>query len=423
MTQVAGGQSVLQAEDPAVFEAIRQEQHRQRFNLEMIASENYTSPAVLEAVGTVLTNKYAEGYPGARYYGGCEYVDVIENLARDRAKELFGADHANVQPHAGAQANMAAYFAMLEPGDTAMGLNLQQGGHLTHGLPVNFSGRLYKFVPYGVDRESEQIDYDVLAQTARECRPKLIVAGATAYPRLLDFKRFREVADEVGAKLMVDMAHISGLVAAGLHPTPVPYADVVTSTTHKTLRGPRSAFILCREELARDIDRSVFPGIQGGPLMHVIAGKAVAFAEAMRPEFREYQQSVLENARVLAESLQAGGMRIVSGGTDTHLILGDVSSLGISGKKAERLLDLAGITVNKNTIPYDERPPTIGSGVRFGTPALTTRGMGVAEMRTIATWILEVIRGNGDERLTDRVRHSVEELCRDYPVPGVPNDV
>ena len=356
MIEVAGSQSVLQAEDPAVFEAIRQEQHRQRFKLEMIASENYTSPAVLEAVGTVLTNKYAEGYPGARYYGGCEYVDVIENLARDRAKELFGADHANVQPHAGAQANMAAYFAMLEPGDTAMGLNLQQGGHLTHGLPVNFSGRLYKFVPYGVDRESEQIDYDVLAQTARECRPKLIVAGATAYPRLLDFKRFREVADEVGAKLMVDMAHISGLVAAGLHPTPVPYADVVTSTTHKTLRGPRSAFILCREELARDIDRSVFPGIQGGPLMHVIAGKAVAFAEAMRPEFREYQQSVLENARVLAEWLQAGGMRIVSGGTDTHLILGDVSSLGISGKKAERLLDLAGITVNKNTIPYDERP-------------------------------------------------------------------
>ncbi len=418
-TQIAGDPSVLSRQDPEVFAAIRNEEHRQRFKLEMIASENYTSPAVLEAVGSVLTNKYAEGYPGARYYGGCEYVDVIENLARDRALQLFGADHANVQPHAGAQANMAAYFALLEPGDTAMGLNLQQGGHLTHGLPVNFSGRFYHFVPYGVDRESEQIDYDVLAQTAREARPKLIVAGATAYPRLLDFARFREIADEVGAKLMVDMAHISGLVAAGVHPSPVPYADVVTSTTHKTLRGPRSAFILCRQELAKDIDRAVFPGLQGGPLMHVVAGKAVAFNEAMRPEFRQYQLNVVENARTLAAALQSGGLRVVSGGTDTHLVLADMSSKGMSGKKAERLLDLAGITVNKNTIPYDERPPTIGSGVRLGTPALTTRGMGTGEMQQIAGWILEVVESNGDEAVIARVREQVEGLCGRYPVPGI----
>ncbi len=419
MTQVGGGLSVLRQQDPEVFAAIRNEEHRQRFKLEMIASENYTSPAVLEAVGSVLTNKYAEGYPGARYYGGCEWVDVIENLARDRAVQLFGGEHANVQPHAGAQANMAAYFALLEHGDTAMGLNLQQGGHLTHGLPVNFSGRFYNFVAYGVDRESEQIDYDVLAQTARESRPKLIVAGATAYPRLLDFARFRAIADEVGARLMVDMAHISGLVAAGIHPSPVPYADVVTSTTHKTLRGPRGAFILCRQELAKEIDRSVFPGLQGGPLMHVIAGKAVAFSEAMQPEFQDYQRSVVENARTLAEALQSGGLRVVSGGTDTHLVLADMSSKGMSGKKAERLLDLAGITVNKNTIPYDERPPTIGSGVRLGTPALTTRGMGTSQMRQIAGWILEVVESNGEEAVIARVRGQVEELCGRYPVPGV----
>ncbi|MHB8573856.1 MAG: serine hydroxymethyltransferase [Dehalococcoidia bacterium] len=419
MTQVASERGILVDQDPEVFAAIRQEQQRQRMQLEMIASENYTSPAVLEAVGSVLTNKYAEGYPGARYYGGCEFVDIVENLARDRAKQLFGAEHANVQPHAGAQANMAAYFALLEPGDTAMGLNLQQGGHLTHGLPVNFSGRLYNFVPYGVDRESEQLDYDVLLQTARECRPKLIVAGATAYPRLLDFPRFRQIADEVGAKLMVDMAHIAGLVAAGVHPSPVPFADVVTSTTHKTLRGPRSAFILCGQTLAKEIDRSVFPGMQGGPLMHVVAGKAVAFAEAMRPEFREYQRAVLENARVLAESLQSGGVRIVSGGTDTHLVLADVSTKGMSGKKAERLLDEAGITVNKNTIPFDERPPTIGSGVRLGTPALTTRGMGTGEMRTIAGYIVEVLEAGGDEQVGLRVRRGVEEICSRFPVPGV----
>jgi glycine hydroxymethyltransferase len=419
MTQVAGRLSTLAEKDPAVYGAIRQEEQRQRLKLEMIASENYTSAAVLEAVGSVLTNKYAEGYPGARYYGGCEYVDVIENLARERAKELFAAEHANVQPHAGAQANMAAYFALMQPGDTAMGLNLQQGGHLTHGLPVNFSGRLYNFVPYGVDRETEQLDYDAILQTAREHRPKVIVAGATAYPRLLDFARFREVADDVGAKLVVDMAHISGLVAAGVHPSPVPFAEVVTSTTHKTLRGPRSAFILCREEFAREIDRAVFPGLQGGPLMHVVAGKAVAFGEAMKPEFQDYQRNVVANARVLAEALQAGGLRMVSGGTDTHLMLADVSSKGQSGKKAERLLDEAGITVNKNTIPFDERPPTIGSGIRIGTPALTTRGMGVDEMRRIAGFILAVLDSGGDEQVAARVRGEVEALCSGFPVPGI----
>jgi len=419
MTQLAMDQKTLAQQDPEIYAAIKQEEHRQHFKLEMIASENYTSLAVLEAVGSVLTNKYAEGYPGARYYGGCEFVDIAENLARDRACQLFGAEHANVQTHAGAQANMAAYFALLEPGDTAMGLNLQQGGHLTHGLPVNFSGRLYHFVPYGVDRESEQIDFDLLAQTARESKPKLIVAGATAYPRRLDFQRFREIADEVGARLMVDMAHISGLVAAGVHPSPVPFADVVTSTTHKTLRGPRSAFILTRESLAKEIDRAVFPGMQGGPLMHVVAAKAVAFAEAMQPAFRDYQLAVLENASVLAVALAAGGIRIVSGGTDTHLVLADVSGKGMSGKKAERLLDLAGITVNKNTVPFDQRPPTIGSGIRLGTPALTTRGMGTAEMQRIAGYILEVLDSDGEEHLTAQVRRNVEELCSHYPVPGI----
>jgi len=418
MTLVAHGESALAEQDPAVFAAIGQEERRQRFKLEMIASENYTSAAVMEAVGSALTNKYAEGYPGARYYGGCEYVDVVETLAIDRARQLFGAEHANVQPHAGAQANMAAYFALLQPGDTAMGLNLQQGGHLTHGLAVNFSGRLYNFVPYGVDRESEQIDFDALAETARACRPKLIVAGATAYPRTLDFARFRAIADEVGATLLVDMAHISGLVAAGVHPSPVPYAEVVTSTTHKTLRGPRGAFILSRAALAREIDRAVFPGMQGGPLMHVIAGKAVAFAEAMTPAFRDYQAAVLENARALGEALQAGGVRIVSGGTDTHLLLADLSAQGLSGKKAERLLDAAGITVNKNTIPYDQRPPTIASGIRVGTPALTTRGMGVTEMRRIAGWMLEVLLSNGDDQVTARVHAEVEALCAGFPVPG-----
>jgi glycine hydroxymethyltransferase len=417
MTTVAD--SVLAGQDPEIFDAIRLEEGRQRNKLEMIASENYTSPAVLEAVGSVLTNKYAEGYPGSRYYGGCEYVDIVENLARDRAKQLFGAEHANVQPHAGAQANMAAYFAVMEFGDTAMGLNLDQGGHLSHGLKVNFSGRNYTFVPYGVDRESETLDYDEMRRLAKEHRPKVIVTGATAYPRTIDFAKCREIADEAGAILMADMAHLAGLVAAGVHPSPVPYAQIVTSTSHKTLRGPRSAFILCTEEYARAIDRAVFPGLQGGPLMHAVAGKAVAFKEAMTPEFAAYQRQVVENAQVLAEALQAGGLRLVSGGTDNHLILADVGSKGLSGKKAERLLDGANITVNKNTIPFDTRSPAVGSGVRIGTPALTTRGFGPDEMRRVAGWILRVLDNPGDEAEQARVGAEVKEMASAYPVPGV----
>ncbi len=418
MTQVQAA-SALAAVDPEIAEAIRREQERQRLKLEMIASENYTSAAVLEATGSVLTNKYAEGYPGARYYGGCEVVDVVEELARERAKALFGAEHANVQPHAGTQANMAAYFAVMDVGDTAMGLRLDQGGHLSHGLPVNFSGRLYRFVSYGVDRESETIDYDEMRRLAQEHRPKLIVTGATAYPRIIDFARCREIADEVGALLMVDMAHFAGLVAAGVHPSPVPYADIITSTTHKTLRGPRSAFILCRAQYAKAIDRAVFPGLQGGPLMHVIAAKAVAFKEAMTEEFKAYGRQVVENAKALAEALQQGGFRLVSGGTDTHLILVDVSVKNLSGKKAERLLDAAGITVNKNTIPYDPRPPAVGSGIRVGTPALTSRGMGPDEMRRIAAWITRVLDHPDDERVIESVRHEVAELAAQFPVPGI----
>ena len=419
MTQLAARTSAIAETDPEIFAAIEHERRRQRLGLEMIASENYTSPAVMEAVGSILTNKYAEGYPGNRYYGGCEFVDVVETLAIDRAKALFGAQHANVQPHAGAQANMAAYYAVLDPGDTVMGLSLAQGGHLTHGLPVNFSGRYYNFVPYGVDRESETLDYEALAKTARESRPKLIVAGATAYPRTLDFARFRAIADEVGAMLMVDMAHIAGLVAAGLHPSPVPHAEIVTTTTHKTLRGPRGALILCREPYAKAIDRAVFPGLQGGPLMHVIAGKAIALKEAQQPQFRAYQEAVIANAAALAEALQAGGLRVVSGGTDTHLLLVDLTPLNLSGKKAERILGEAAITVNKNAIPFDTRPPTITSGIRIGSPALTTRGMGTGEMRTIAGWLLDVLKGGGDEAVAARVRGQVEELCQRFPVPGI----
>jgi glycine hydroxymethyltransferase len=422
MTQLAAPPSAIEASDPDIFAAISNERRRQRLGLEMIASENYTSPAVMEAVGSVLTNKYAEGYPGNRYYGGCEFVDVVETLAIDRAKALFGAEHANVQPHAGAQANMAAYYALLEPGDTVMGLSLAQGGHLSHGLPVNFSGRYYNFVPYGVDRESETLDYEALAQTARECRPKLIVAGATAYSRTIDFARFRAVADEVGALLMVDMAHIAGLVAAGVHPSPLPHADIVTTTTHKTLRGPRGALILCREQYAKAVDRAVFPGLQGGPLMHVIAGKAIALKEAAQPAFRAYQEAVVGNAATLAEALQAGGLRVVSGGTDTHLLLVDLTPLSLSGKKAERILGEAAITVNKNAIPFDTRPPTITSGIRIGTPALTTRGMGAAEMKTIAGWILDVLKGGGEADVAARVRGQVEELCERFPVPGISAD-
>jgi glycine hydroxymethyltransferase len=415
----AAAESLLTHTDPEVAAAIRQEEERQRRKLEMIASENYTSPAVLEAVGSVLTNKYAEGYPGARYYGGCEFVDIIEDLARNRAKQLFGAEHANVQPHAGAQANMAAYFAVMEIGDTAMGLDLAQGGHLTHGLKVNFSGRYYNFIAYGVDRESETLDYDEMRRLAKEHKPKVIVTGATAYPRTIDFARCREIADDAGALLLADMAHLAGLVAAGVHPSPVPYAQIVTSTTHKTLRGPRAAFILCTEEYARAIDRAVFPGLQGGPLMHVIAGKAVAFKEAMAPEFRAYQRQVVENARVLADELMRGGLRLVSGGTDNHLILADVSSKGLSGRKAERLLDAANITVNKNTIPFDTRPPTVGSGIRIGTPALTTRGFGADEMRRVAAWILRVLDHPDDEAEHARVGAEVSELAATFPVPGI----
>jgi len=415
-----GVEGALARVDPDIASAIAQEQERQRLKLEMIASENYCSSAVLEAVGSVLTNKYAEGYPGHRYYGGCEYVDIAEDLARERAKQLFGAQHANVQPHAGAQANMAAYFATLDPGDTAMGLNLSQGGHLTHGLGANFSGKLYNFVPYGVDRETEQFDYDAILALARECHPKLIVTGATAYPRTIDFARFREIADATGALLMVDMAHIAGLIATGLHPSPVPFADIVTSTTHKTLRGPRGAFILCKQDFAQAIDRAVFPGMQGGPLMHVVAAKAVAFHEAMQPDFVRYQRQVMDNARTLAEELERGGIRLVSGGTDTHLVLADVSVKGLSGRKAERALDGAGITVNKNTIPFDTRSPTVASGIRLGTPALTTRGFGTDEMRLIARWIVRVLDDVDNEASVAAVRGDVEALARRFPVPGIP---
>lgn len=411
--------SALERTDPQVAGLIRREEDRQRLGLELIASENYTSVAVLEAMGSVLTNKYAEGYPGKRYYGGCEVVDEVENLARERAKQLFGAEHANVQPNSGAEANMAVYFALIEHGDVAMGMNLQQGGHLTHGREVNFSGRFYRFVHYGVDRETEYIDYDEMARLAREHRPKIIVVGATAYPRIIDFAKAREIADEVGAYLMADMAHIAGLVAAGLHPSPVPHAQVITSTTHKTLRGPRSGFILCQEDLAQQIDRTVFPGVQGGPHMHVIAAKAVCFGEAMQPQFRHYAAQIIENAKALAEELQRHGLRLVSGGTDNHLLLVDVGVKGISGREAERLCERVGITVNRNTIPYDERPPLQGSGIRLGTPALTSRGMGPDEMRAIARFIARVLDNREDERVLAEVAGAVRELASAFPVPGI----
>ena len=411
--------SILQRTDPAVAEIIRREEDRQRLGLELIASENYTSAAVLEAMGSVLTNKYAEGYPGKRYYGGCQVVDEAENLAIARAKQLFGAEHANVQSHSGAEANMAVYFALIQPGDAAMGMNLQQGGHLTHGREVNFSGKLYNFVHYGVDRETERIDYDEMARLAREHRPKIIVTGATAYPRIIDFARAREIADEVGAYLLADMAHIAGLVATGLHPSPVPCAHVVTSTTHKTLRGPRSGFILCGADLAQPIDKTVFPGVQGGPHMHIIAAKAVCFGEALQPQFRHYQQQIIDNAKTLAEELQRHGLRLVSGGTDNHLLLVDVGVKGISGRDAERLCDRVGITVNRNTIPYDERPPLQGSGVRLGTPALTTRGMGPEEMRLIAGFIAQALENREDDRVLEGIEREVRELASAFPVPGI----
>lgn len=411
--------SCLRNVDPAVWDAIEHERSRQRDGLELIASENYTSAAVMEAVGTVLTNKYAEGYPGRRYYGGCEHVDVVESLARDRAKALFGAEHANVQPHAGSQANMAVFMTVLQPGETFLAMDLSHGGHLTHGMNLNFSGQLYRAIHYGVRPDDHRIDFDQVVRLAREHRPKLIVAGASAYPREIDHARFAEIAHEVGALLMVDMAHYAGLVAAGLHNSPVPVADFVTSTSHKTLRGPRSGFVLCKEVHAKALDKTVFPGLQGGPLMHVIAGKAVCFHEALQPAFKEYARQIVDNARVLAETLLRGGLRLASGGTDNHLMLADVTPLGLSGKVAEQALDRAGITVNKNMIPYDTRKPLDPSGIRLGTPALTTRGMKEAEMRQVGEWILQVLRHADDEALIRKIRAEIREFCQAYPVPGI----
>jgi glycine hydroxymethyltransferase len=402
--------------DREIAETVHNEVHRQAEGLELIASENFVSRAVLETVGSVLTNKYAEGYPGRRYYGGCEVVDIAESLAIARAKALFGAEHVNVQPHSGAQANTSVYMALLQPGDTVLGMNLAHGGHLTHGHPLNFSGKLYTIVPYGVRQDDERIDYDELERLAHEHRPKMIIAGASAYPRVIDFARIGEVARAVGAPLMVDMAHIAGLVAAGVHPSPVPHADFVTSTTHKTLRGPRGGLVLCRESYAKDLDRAVFPGVQGGPLMHVIAAKAVCFKEAMAPAFTEYQQQVVANAQRLASSLAARGFRLVSGGTDNHLILVDVFSKGITGRMAETALGQAGITVNKNAIPFDQNKPMIASGIRLGTPALTTRGMGLAEMDEVGDLIARVLAAPEDEHSLAVVRQEVERLCRNFPL-------
>ena len=406
----------LEQLDPEIYAAVKNEERRQRMGLELIASENFTSRAVLEATGSVFTNKYAEGYPGRRYYGGCQFVDVVENLAIDRAKKLFGAEHVNVQPHSGSQANMAVYLSVLKPGDTVLGMNLSHGGHLTHGHPLNFSGKYYRIVPYGVRKDSEVIDYDELAGLAREHKPKLIVVGGSAYPRVIDFERIGKTARETGAMMMVDIAHIAGLIAAGEHPTPVPHAEFVTSTTHKTLRGPRSGIVMCRESFAKDLNRAVFPEMQGGPLVHVIAAKAVCFKEAATEEFRTYIRQVVRNARSLASKLASRKFRIVSGGTDTHLMLVDVFSKGINGKQAEQALDNAGITVNKNTIPFDQNPPLTPSGIRIGTPALTTRGMKESEMEAIGEWIADVLDAVQDESVQKRVRREVEGLCERFPL-------
>jgi glycine hydroxymethyltransferase len=408
----------LQKTDPEVWQAIQGERRRQQDGLEMIASENFTSPAVLAAQGSVLTNKYAEGYPGKRYYGGCEFVDVVERLAIERLCKLFGAEKANVQPHSGAQANMAVFFAALQPGDTFLAMDLAHGGHLTHGMRLNFSGKWFKAVGYGVTPDTHRIDFDQMARLAREHKPKLILAGASAYPREIDFARFAAIAKEVGALLMVDMAHIAGLVAAKLHADPIPHADFVTSTTHKTLRGPRAGVILCRADWIDKINSAVFPGLQGGPLMHVIAAKAVAFQEALQPSFRDYQKQVVVNAKALCEELQKSGFRIVSGGTDNHLMLADVTSKGTTGKIAEHALDLAGITVNKNMIPFDTRKPMDPSGIRIGTPALTTRGMKETEMRQIGKWISAVLAAPEDKQVQERIRGEVRALCQQFPAPA-----
>lgn len=402
--------------DPEIANAIRLETERQASKLELIASENFVSEAVLEAMGSPLTNKYAEGYPGKRYYGGCEFVDVAETLAIERAKQLFGAEHANVQPHSGAQANMAAYFALLNYGDTILGLNLAHGGHLTHGSPVNFSGRFFKVIPYSVDAKTEQIDMAEVRRLAKEHRPKMIVTGGSAYPRTLHFDQFKEVADEVGASLMADIAHPAGIIAAGLHPSPVPHCDLVTTTTHKTLRGPRGGMIMCKAAHAAAVNKNIFPGMQGGPLMHVIAAKAVAFKEALAPEFRDYQRQIVANAKALAEAMIGQGFRLVSGGTDTHVMLVDVAVKGLTGKAAEAALDKAGLTVNKNAIPFDTKPPTITSGIRLGTPALTTRGMREAEMRTVAMLIAEVLADIENAERQVRVAGKVRDLCSAFPL-------
>jgi len=406
----------LAATDPEIAQAIADERHRQNSGLELIASENFVSQAVLDAAGSVMTNKYAEGYPGKRYYGGCEFVDVAESLAIARAKQLFGADHANVQPHSGAQANMAVYFTLLKPGDTVLGMNLAHGGHLTHGHPLNFSGKLYTIVPYGVRQDDERIDYEELEKLAHQHTPKMIMVGASAYPRVIDFERIGAVGKAIGAPVVTDMAHIAGLVAAGVHPSPVPHSDFVTTTTHKTLRGPRGGMVLCRAPYAKDLDRTVFPGIQGGPLMHVIAAKAVCFQEALEPGFKAYQQRIVANAKRLAAGLSSAGFRLVSGGTDNHLILVDVFSKGITGKAAEAALGKAGITVNKNAIPFDRNPPMVASGVRVGTPAITSRGMGEPEMDRIAEFIGRALATPDDETALGRIKVEVEVLCRKFPL-------
>jgi len=408
--------SYLRQVDPEVYQAILNETKRQAYKLELIASENFVSYAVMEAAGSVMTNKYAEGYPGRRYYGGCEFVDVVENLARERAKQLFGCEHVNVQPHSGSQANMAVYFTVLNPGDTILGLNLSHGGHLTHGHPVNFSGRFFKVVPYGVRKDTEVIDYDELLTLAKEHKPKMIVAGASAYPRELDFKKFREAADAVGAYLMVDIAHIAGLIVAGLHQSPLPYADFVTTTTHKTLRGPRAGMIMCKEKYAKELDKVVMPGIQGGPLMHVIAAKAVAFKEALKPEFKEYQRQIVKNAKTLAEELKRYGYHVVSEGTDTHLLLLSFIERGLTGKEIEKALELSGITVNKNTVPFDPQTPFVTSGIRIGTPAVTTRGMKEQQMKKIAKFIDQVISNLGNQSVYLETERQVLKLCQEFPL-------